>query len=438
VSQRIDLLMPRDAQAKIVESPLTHGALGVEHVAAEDVYVVRTVQVFDSTRLPVDIPAEFATLRWNGQTLAGTWVRTAGVDASLLHYAFIHRPGTAIDFAKFRETVAHVPNPGAQTGLVITHSPELPQDLRDAGVTDFAAWLVTREYVIPIQVQLEPSTLGMDQLANLWPIDALKQVSVALVGCGSIGGAAADALAAYGVGTIELIDPDRLLWHNVVRHVLSAADVGALKTSALRERLNRRWPGRRFNAHTLDVVQDAHLVRSIFADSNIVVCTADGVSARRVVSHLARQVSRPALLSAVLDDGAIGELLRLRPTSRFGCLLCFRAALAQQEAIDAESDQELDYGTGSAHKPMTAIPPDLHFMGLLAAKAAVATILESEQGDHTQRLPGEHAVVGLHPKGDLAEPFNSRYAADLQWGSIPPPRPQCPTCSLTAVARRGS
>ena len=63
--------------------------------------------------------------------------------------------------------------------------------------------------------------------------------------------------------------------------------------------------------------------------------------------------------------------------------------------MDAEADQELDYGTGRVHQPMTAVPPDLRYVGTFAAKVAIATLLESLHGDHTQQVPGEHAIIGL-------------------------------------------
>lgn len=97
--------------------------------------------------------------------------------------------------------------------------------------------------------------------------------------------------------------------------------------------------------------------------------------------------------------------------------------------MDAEADQELDYGTGRVHQPMTAVPPDLRYIGTLAAKTAVATVLESLHGDHTQRLPGEQAILGLRPTGDLAPPFDVRESGGITWRTIPSPRPNCPTCS---------
>lgn len=97
--------------------------------------------------------------------------------------------------------------------------------------------------------------------------------------------------------------------------------------------------------------------------------------------------------------------------------------------MDAEAIQERDYGTGDPHLPMTAIPTDLHLVGQFAAKVAVATLLESKYGVRSQRLPDEHALVGLRPNGDLSAPFDLQFAGELRWMSVPPPRPDCPTCN---------
>ncbi|MFI6675232.1 ThiF family adenylyltransferase [Kribbella sp. NPDC050470] len=249
-----------------------------------------------------------------------------------------------------------------------------------------------------------------------------------IVGCGSIGAVAAQALAAYGIGRIELVDPDRYLWHNVVRHVLPPEHVGWRKAGALSTYLTERWPLTRFIPHALDVVDDAHHVRPAIKNVDLVLCAADGIAPRRVVSHLARRANIPAVLACVLDNGSIGEIIRLRPTPRIGCLLCLRRRLAEQGAMDAEADQELDYGTGRVHQAMTAVPTDLHHVGNLAAKIAVATVLETLHGDTTQRLPAEHAIVGLRPTGDLTPPFDLHHAGETRWSDLPPPRPNCPTC----------
>ncbi|WP_442935325.1 ThiF family adenylyltransferase [Micromonospora sp. CPCC 206061] len=93
----------------------------------------------------------------------------------------------------------------------------------------------------------------------------MTTTTIMVVGVGSIGGAVAHALAAYGVGHLILVDYDRLRWHNLVRHVSGAAHVGRLKVSAVREDLQVLRPETKVTALPLDVVTDADQIRALLA-----------------------------------------------------------------------------------------------------------------------------------------------------------------------------
>lgn len=422
------IILTRDAATKIAGAKSTAGKLEMRHPPSERMYVVDMVETDKDVRVQVVIPSAYKTLRWDGSRHIAHWMRRPSQQINIEHLMLLSRPGTELDFDGFREMVPGVADPGNTLGLLITHDPDLSAEVLKAGAYEFAGWLIKRGGVRPIHIEVEPRVIGVAQLEGRWPVEQLATNSVMLVGCGSIGSAAAVALAGYGVGRVALVDPDRFLWHNMLRHTLGPESVGRLKVDALRSYFTDRWPDLQVNAHALDVVTDADIVRPLVNDVDLVLCTADGIAPRRVVSHFARRAGKTAVLACVLDHGAIGEIIRLRPSPRFGCLLCFRQHLSEQKAMDAEADQELDYGTGRVHQPMTAVPPDLHSVGILAAKTAVATLLESIHGDHTQRLPGEHAVLGLRPLGDLAAPFDLHYAGEVRWASIPAPRASCPTC----------
>lgn len=186
-----------------------------------------------------------------------------------------------------------------------------------------------------------------------------------VIGVGSIGGAVAQVLAAYGVGHLILVDHDRLRWHNLVRHVSGAAHVGRLKVSAVREDLQLLRPETTVTALPHDVVTDADQIRALLAGTDLVVGATDGVAARRVISHLARRANLDAILACVLEDGGIGELFRLRPWRDRGCLVCQRQALRDAGSIDPEPAIEAGYGGGTRHRPMTAVGADLHLVGQL-------------------------------------------------------------------------
>lgn len=423
------IVLTRDGAIRIAEAPSAAGNLVMRHAPSEHMYVVDRVETAKDVRTQVSIPSAYTALKWGDSFHSAQWMRKPVEDLNLQHVALLRRPGTGIDFTGFRQIVAGVQDPGNKLGLLITHDPDLPEEAITAGASKFAGWLIQRSGVRPIHLEVEPDVLGIAQLEGKWPIERLASNSVMLVGCGSIGSAAAEALAGYGIGRVELVDPDRFLWHNMLRHTLGPESVGRLKVAALQSHLSKHWPKQHVNAHPLDVVTEADHIRPLIKNVDLVLCAADGIAPRRVVSHLARRAGRPAVLACVLDQGAVGEVLRLRPTPRFGCLLCLRQHLAEHGTMDAEANQELDYGTGQVHQPMTAVPPDLQSVGILAAKVSVATLLESLHGDHTQRLPGEHAVIGLRPAGDLAAPFDISAAGEIRWASVPPPRDSCPTCT---------
>ncbi len=72
--------------------------------------------------------------------------------------------------------------------------------------------------------------------------DALSAVSIALVGCGSLGGFLAKLLATAGVAKLLLIDNEPLTWPNTGRHFLGASSVGEPKATELATGLQRDYP----------------------------------------------------------------------------------------------------------------------------------------------------------------------------------------------------
>lgn len=427
------IVLTADAVRMLRESGSRAGALRMHHSPAVDAFVIDLVETMPDLRIEVKIPAEFRDLKYGDSTFHGQWMQTDDVQLAVLHGWMSSRPSGALPFEKFRELAGKVEDPGGNLGLLVTR---LTSDAGNPELPEFSGWRITREGVTPLPLHVEPDSYGAAQFAEAWPVQQLQGNSVAIVGAGSIGGHAALAMSELGLGRLVLVDPDRLLWHNLVRHRLDPSAVGASKVSGLRETIHQRTahsePETRTSveAYDLDVVARAEEFAAILAGVDIVLCTADGIAPRRVVSHLARIGGKPAVMACVLNDGGFGEIIRLRPGRKFGCLLCQRAALSAAGAMDAEADQELAYGTGLVHKPMAAIPHDLSLVGNLAAKVTVATILESLHGDATQQLPGEHALLGLRPQAGLAPPFDLAYAGELRWASISPPRPECATCSL--------
>lgn len=73
-------------------------------------------------------------------------------------------------------------------------------------------------------------------------LDCMRDVSIAIIGCGAIGGYLARGLVQAGVGTLLLVDHDTLKAANLGRHVLGAEWIGGSKAKALAEQLARDFP----------------------------------------------------------------------------------------------------------------------------------------------------------------------------------------------------
>jgi NADH/NAD ratio-sensing transcriptional regulator Rex len=71
---------------------------------------------------------------------------------------------------------------------------------------------------------------------------ATQKHSVAIVGCGSLGGSLAFKLAKNGIQHIKLIDNDLLKNDNIARHICGVNDIGKYKVNALKEFIQKNVP----------------------------------------------------------------------------------------------------------------------------------------------------------------------------------------------------
>ncbi|WP_280403774.1 ThiF family adenylyltransferase [Nocardia brasiliensis] len=355
----------------------------------------------------------------------GFWHR---VDQDL-HVAWVNAAlrGLGIQLSGFRRQIpVGFRLPGDRPHIVVTYAPHISTEY--VGVPELVAWHVQSDGATPMYVEVCSAATGIAQLQGHWPVEILQRKRIAVVGLGSIGSAVAHALARSGVGALDLIDPDRLLPHNLIRHTCSAKYVGKRKVDVVAIELGESSPDTAVRTFAIDAVACANRVRAVLTEADLVVCAADGIEPRRVVAHLARRARTDAVLACVLEGGALGEVLRLRPWPKHGCLTCRRETLQSAGAFDPEPGLHRAYGEGTTHRPMTAVGSDLQLIGQYAAKTAVATLLEVE-GEHDQRLPGEEFIVALRPSPSWPAPYDLRRCGESRWMSASPPRPGCPTCA---------
>ena len=100
-------------------------------------------------------------------------------------------------------------------------------------------------------------------------IKKLRDSTVAVIGCGSVGGHVTILLAQSGVGKFVLVDPDSLNSANISRHPLGANYIKQSKSNALTTELLQRFP------HLIDVQPFNKQWEQLKADEILSVLNAD-------------------------------------------------------------------------------------------------------------------------------------------------------------------
>ena len=135
----------------------------------------------------------------------------------------------------------------------------------------------------------EFGTAGQEKLAH---------ARVLVVGAGGLGSPAALYLAAAGVGTLGLLDCDRVDVSNLQRQVLfDTAQIGQSKAATARARLAALNPGIELIAH--DVELRAHNVMQILAGYDIVLDGSDRVGTRYLVNDACVLLGRTLVSAAI-------------------------------------------------------------------------------------------------------------------------------------------
>jgi molybdopterin/thiamine biosynthesis adenylyltransferase len=146
---------------------------------------------------------------------------------------------------------------------------------------------------------------------------ALAAARVLIVGIGALGCPAARALGAAGVGTLVLLDPDRVEVSNLHRQPLyGSAAIGRPKVEAAAATLQREFPRLRIEAHAERL--DEHNLPAHFARADFVIDATDGATAKFLINDGAVRCRTPFSHAGII--GFLGQTLTVRP----GLTTCYR------------------------------------------------------------------------------------------------------------------
>lgn len=151
----------------------------------------------------------------------------------------------------------------------------------------------------------------------------LHQKSAALIGAGSLGAPVAELLARAGLGKLFIIDPDRLEFPNVGRHILGAADVGRLKAVALAQRLKENLPHMAgVEAVPLRLEQVLNEQSHLLSNCDLLISTTGSWTSESLLNdwHLAHCRPMPVVYGWAEAHACAGHAVAI--SSQGGCLRC--------------------------------------------------------------------------------------------------------------------
>lgn len=138
----------------------------------------------------------------------------------------------------------------------------------------------------------------------------LADARVLIVGAGGLGSPVALYLAAAGVGTIGIIDPDRVSLSNLQRQVIhTSADLGRLKAESARASIEAINPDIKVELYP-EFLTSENSERLIGAYDITVDCT-DNLSTRLLINDVCVRIDRPFVFGAVRRFG--GQLFTHLP-----------------------------------------------------------------------------------------------------------------------------
>lgn len=261
----------------------------------------------------------------------------------------------------------------------------------------------------------------------------LMASTVAMVGCGSVGGAVAALLAQAGVGRLVLIDPELLAWANVGRHALGAQSVHGPKAEELATTLRRSYPEIREvvsrRARCEDILWND---LGLLADADLLISTVGSWGVEGLLNEWHVGVGRtpPIVYGWTEPHACAGRAVAVLPEG--GCLACGLSIHGRpgfEVTAWPRDTKRFEPGCGAVYQPYG--PTELAHIVATVADLAVDVLL-GRVASSTQRIwCGRRAL--LEGLGGCWTPEWEGIAGDRRFGGFLEELPwnarsACPRC----------
>ncbi len=230
--------------------------------------------------------------------------------------------------------------------------------------------------------------------------ERLKRARVLCVGVGGLGSPASLYLAAAGVGTLGLIDPDTVDLTNLQRQILfKASDEGLPKVQLAKKRLQELYP--EISVETYQETLKADNAEQLFRRYDLVIDGTDNFAAKFLINDAAYKLQIPMIYGAVTGFEGQAALFFGKEGACYRCL--YRETPQTQIRNCAEAG---------------VLGSIVGVIGTLQATLALEYLISEGSSSHPL-CPKVGSLMLFDLKGSL----NTR-------SILVPKNPKCPTCSL--------
>ena len=167
----------------------------------------------------------------------------------------------------------------------------------------------------------------------------LREARVLVVGAGGLGASVLTYLAAAGVGTLGIIDPDRVELSNLARQIIhETGDIGRLKVESASDRIAELNPDVRVIPYPFALT--AENARAVMGEYHLIVDGCDNFATRLAVNAACVALGIPLVSAAIA--GWEGQLASFAPhrAPEAGCYQCFVNPDAPEVKIGRASGRE--------------------------------------------------------------------------------------------------
>lgn len=220
-------------------------------------------------------------------------------------------------------------------------------------------------------------------------VEKLAAARVAVFGIGGVGGYVVEALARSGVGTLDLVDNDRVSLSNINRQIIALhSTVGRLKTEVAAERAKDINPAIAVHTHNVFFLPE-NAEEFDFSAYDYVVDAIDTVSGKIALIEKARACGAP-VISAMgagnkLDPTAF-EVADIEKTSVCPLARVMRRELkkrgVERVKVVYSKEEPKNAGTGEKTENGKPIPASITFapsaMGLILASEVIKDLIKED------------------------------------------------------------